>query len=249
MKPKTRKKAYPAIPGKLLSIAVSILLSACLLSVSIALPILIRDFYYLQIKSMNLPALTGYSEETIREAYDDVLDYCTQGGETAGLTFRTGELAWSESGKGHFDDVQRLFHLDFVIAILSGALLTGLCIISLILYLRRGRGLSFYRFLHRGPLFWGPVCMLLIFGILTAIAALDFDGFFTGFHHVLFPGKDTWLLDMDTDAIIRILPYEVLINFGLAILGLLAIGCAGCIAADLLIGKRIRGRSRRSGQS
>ena len=230
---------------KILSIAVSIILSACLLSVSIALPILCRNFYYLQVKSLDLPSQTGYSEETIRQAYDDVLDYCTQGGEHAGLTFRTGELAWSESGKEHFDDVQRLFRLDFVIAILSCALLAGLCIINVILYLRRRRGLSFYRFLGRGPLFWGPVCMLLIFGILAAMAALDFDGFFTGFHHVLFPGKDTWLLDMETDEIIRILPYEVLGNFGLAILGLLTIGCAGCIAADLLIGKRPRGRFRR----
>jgi len=234
---------------KILSIAVSIILSACLLSVSIALPILCRNFYYLQVKSLDLPSQTGYSEETIRQAYDDVLDYCTQGGEHAGLTFRTGELAWSESGKEHFDDVQRLFRLDFVIAILSCALLAGLCIINVILYLRRRRGLSFYRFLGRGPLFWGPVCMLLIFGILAAMAALDFDGFFTGFHHVLFPGKDTWLLDIDTDEIIRILPYEVLGNFGLAILGLLTIGCAGCIAADLLIGKRPRGRSRRGGRS
>ena len=242
MKPMSRKTAYPEIPGKLLSIAVSIILSACLLSISIALPILCRDFYYLQIKRLDLPSQTGYSEETIRQAYDDVLDYCTQGGETAGLTFHTGKLAWSESGKEHFDDVQRLFHLDFVIAILSGALLAGLCIINVILFLRRGRRLSFYRFLNRGPLFWGPVCMLLI-------AALDFDGFFTGFHHVLFPGKDTWLLDMDTDQIIRILPYEVLGNFGLAILGLLAIGCAGCIAADLLIGKRSRGCPRRGGRS
>lgn len=234
---------------KILTIAVSMILSACLLSVSIALPILIRDFYYLQIRSMDLTTQSGYSEETIRQAYDDVLDYCIQGGETAGLSFRTGELAWSESGKEHFDDVQRLFHLDFVIAILSGALLAGLCIVSLILYLRRGRGLSFYRFKNRGPLFWGPVCLLLIFGILAAIAAMDFDGFFTGFHHVLFPGKDTWLLDMETDEIIRILPYEVLGNFGLAILGLLTIGCAGCIAADLFIGKRSRGRSRRGERS
>ena len=234
---------------KILSIAVSIILSACLLSVSIALPILRRNFYYLQVKSLDLPSQTGYSEETIRQAYDDVLDYCTQGGEHAGLTFRTGELAWSESGKEHFDDVQRLFHLDFVIAILSGALLAGMCIINVILYLWRRRGLSFYRFLDRGPLFWGPVCMLLIFGILAAMAALDFDGFFTGFHHVLFPGKDTWLLDIDTDEIIRILPYEVLGNFGLAILGLLATGCAGCIAADLLIGKRSRRRSRRDVRS
>ena len=226
------------IKEKLWTVALCIILSAFLLSVSIALPILIRDFYYLQIKALNLTEQTGYSEETIREAYDEILDYCTMGGENAGLTFRTSDLAWSKSGKDHFDDVQRLFHLDFMIAIFSGSVLAVICIISLLLYLRTGRGIRFYRFKKRGPLFWGPVGLLGIFGILAAIAALDFDGFFTGFHHVLFPGKDTWLLDTDTDEIIQILPYEVMRNFGLAILALLAIGCAGCIIADIIIAKR-----------
>lgn len=237
------------IKEKLRSIALCIILSAFLLSVSIALPILIRGFYYLQIKGLNLTAQTGYSEETIREAYDDMLDYCTMGGENAGLSFRTGELAWSESGKEHFDDVQRLFHLDFMIALFSGCVLAVVCIISLILYLRNGRGIRFCRFKKRGPLFWGPVGLLGIFVILAAIAALDFDGFFTGFHHVFFPGKDTWLLDIDTDEIIRILPYEVMRNFGLAILALLAIGCAGCITADILIARASRKKEPDRGRS
>lgn len=226
------------IKEKILSIIVSILLSACLVSVSISLPILIREFYYLQIPGMNLPQQTGYSEETIRAAYDDILDYCALGGETAGRTFRAGDLAWSETGKEHFDDVERLFHLDFIIAILSGAILIGICILKLIFYLRKGRRFSFYRFRNRGPLFWGPAVILGLFGIFALMAVLDFDAFFTGFHHVLFPGKSNWLLNNETDEIIRILPYGVLCNFGLAILGLLAIGCTGCITADLLIGKK-----------
>ena len=223
---------------KVLSIVLSIIISACLLSVSISLPILIRGFYYIQIGSMKLTEKTGYSEEIIREAYDDILDYCTLGGENAGIPFSTGKLAWSESGKGHFDDVERLFRLNFMVAVISGIILAGICIISLILYLRNGRGLKFYRFRNRGPLFWGPVGLLGLFGIFGVIAALDFDAFFSGFHYILFQGKDTWLLDNEVDEIIRILPYEVFRNFGLAILGLLAIGCAGCIAADIIIGKK-----------
>ena len=47
-----------------------------------------------QINALNLPQQTGWSAETIREAYDQVLDFCV-----LGAPFGTGELAWSESGR------------------------------------------------------------------------------------------------------------------------------------------------------
>ena len=93
----------------MLSIILSIILALFILSVSIACPILIRPIFYVQVESLHLPEISGFSAETIMEAYDDVMDYCTGGGEHAGKTFSTGTLAWSEEGKGHFDDVERLF--------------------------------------------------------------------------------------------------------------------------------------------
>ena len=219
---------------KLLSISLSVILALFLLSVSIAIHILIRETYYVQIERLSLPEQTGYSEETIREAYDDVLDYCTLGGERAGQTFRTGSLAWSESGKSHFDDVERLFHLDFVIAAVTGGMLVIFLISHLVLKLRNRHtggqhatgpgGLKICRFRKRGPLYWGPAFLLGLLAILGILAAIDFDAFFTGFHHLFFPGKENWVFDYNTDEIIRILPEEVFQYFGLAILGILAAG-------------------------
>ena len=226
---------------KMLAIILSILIALFLLSVSVAGPVLIRQIFYTQVDSLHLPEKTGYSRETIIHAYDEMMDYCTGGGERAGRTFGTGTLAWSETGKAHFDDVERVFHLDFMIAVITGALLAAYLLSRLVLPVRKKRLLQSYRFLGRGPLFWGPSLLFGIFGILTVAAVLDFEGFFVWFHHVVFPGKENWLLDRDTDEIIRILPYDVLQTFGLIIIGLLLAGCVICILADFILR-----RSRRS---
>lgn len=232
----------------LLSVFLTITLALFILSVSIALPLLIRPIFYAQVESQNLPAQSGFSKEQIIEAYDDVMDYCTLGGEGAGRTFDTGVLAWTEEGKDHFDDVEVLFRLDFTVAIITTALLAIYLLVWLI-QRRRNRvgkysgsrydsghgsasGLSPARFLKRGPLFWGPAVLLALFVVLTIAAVVDFDGFFTWFHHLLFPGKENWLLNPDTDQIILILPYEVLQTFAIVIVGLILAGCVICMIVD-----------------
>ena len=62
--------------SKLFSAAISLCAALAVLACSIAVPILFRPFYYAQIESLELPARTGYSEEIIREAYDEMLDFC-----------------------------------------------------------------------------------------------------------------------------------------------------------------------------
>ena len=90
------------------------------LTVSIAVPILCRPFYYVQIGALNLPERTGWPAEVIREAYDQVLDYCV-----FGAPFGTGALAWSESGRSHFADVRGLFLLDFAVLGVTAAAAAG----------------------------------------------------------------------------------------------------------------------------
>lgn len=228
---------------KLLTILLSILLALFLLSGSIACPILVRGLYYFEVDRYELPAETGYSRDTILKAYDEMMDYCTGGGEAAGKVFGTGTLAWSESGKSHFDDVEKLFRLDFWIMGISGGLLLLYLCIRLILRVSRKKpsaALQPYRFLHRGPLFWGPVGLLVCAGILGGIAALDFDAFFVSFHHLFFPGKENWIFSPDKDAIIRVLPENIFADFALVILCVLALGCIICIMADLIHSSQIK---------
>ena len=86
--------------SKLLTAALILTLALFAVSAGIAVPILSRSFYLAHVRALDLPAETGFSEETILEAYDDVMRYCLHGGE-----FSTGKLAWTEVGRTHFADV------------------------------------------------------------------------------------------------------------------------------------------------
>ena len=126
--------------SKLATAALTVILALLVLSASIAVPILFRPFYYIQIDALRLPERTGWPEEVIREAYDEVLDFCV-----LGTPFGTGELSWSESGRSHFADVRVLFRADFLVL--------GVTAVSaaLLLLLRRLHRLEFYRPAGRGP--------------------------------------------------------------------------------------------------
>lgn len=59
----------------------------------------------------------------------------------------------------------------------------------------------------------------------AAQAALDFDGAFTVFHSIFFPGKDNWLFDPVTDPVILILPEAFFQNCAIAIVTVLLTVC------------------------
>ena len=163
------------------------------LTAAIAVPILWRGWYYGQIGSLGLVEQTGWSMETIRGAFDAVMDYLVKGGP-----FSTGELAWSESGMSHFADCRTLFRLDFIVLAVTAALL----LLFLIRALRAPRE-------EGGPLspalcaLFITLALFLVFGVW---AVVDFEGLFAAFHGLCFPGKTNWIFDARADQIILILP-------------------------------------------
>ena len=184
----------------------ALLLALLILSFSIAVPILFRPFYYIQIDMLDLPERTGWSEETIREAYDEVLDFCV-----FGKPFGTGQLAWSQSGYSHFADVRELFLLDFWVLGISAAA----CLLLLIL--RLGKQWVYKPLLGHGPGFWAGVTAGGLVLILAGLAALDFNRAFVIFHAIFFPGKDNWIFDSATDQIILVMPEEFFCNCAILI--------------------------------
>lgn len=216
-------------PSKPASVLLSLVLALLVLSFSISVPILFRPFYYVQIDALHLQEQTGWSAEVIREAYDEVLDFCV-----FGAPFGTGQLAWSESGRSHFADVRGLFLLDFAVLGVTAAAAAGF----LLLY--KAKGLRFHRFAGRGRpsgrgrgprrrCWWWP-----------AWAALDFDRAFVVFHAIFFPGKDNWIFDPAADQIILVMPEVFFRNCALLIGGVLLACCAGLILWDLLVHRRSR---------
>ena len=208
-------------PSKLFTLALALAAALMVLSGSIAVPILFRPFYYLQIGPLQLAERTGWSEDVIREAYDEVLDYCVLGRE-----FGTGELAWSESGRDHFADAARLFHLDFRVFLLSAAV-----VLACLLALRRG-AFTPWRPLGRGPGFWAGAGLAGVLAVAAALAASNFERAFVVFHQLFFPGKDNWIFDYRTDQIILILPMEFFRSCAILIAALMLACCAGLMAWD-----------------
>ncbi len=211
--------------SRLFTVLFAIAIGLTLLTFSIAVPIFCRPFYYSQIDSLDLVEDTGYSEEEIKTAYDEMLDYCigTQ------REFSVGDLKWSESGASHFEDVRVLFILDYVV------LFCGVAAIIVLLVLKRMLRIKCAPILRRGPCFWSGAVLLVAFLVIGGYAATDFDRFFTVFHHVFFPGKENWLFDPVTDPIITLLPEVFFRNCAILILVILVAGCVILILSDLRV--------------
>lgn len=217
-------------PSKSLSILLSLALAVFFLSAAIAFPILCRPFYYRQIDALGLPEATGWSEQTIRGAYDEVMDYLVYG-----APFGTGELRSSDDGQAHFADCRTLFRLDFV---LLGVSTVALAVLA-VLY-RRGR-IAFHRFHGRSPAFWAAAGLSAVFLLIAVWALIDFTGLFTVFHHVFFPGKTNWVFDWRTDEIILILPEAFWARTGALVLAL----CLGGLWLTALAAWALRRRRKK----
>ena len=198
---------------KLLSVLISISLALFTISASIAVPILSRSFYAAHVHLLKLPETTGWTEAEILGAYDEMMSF-----ELKGTEFGTGVLKWSEAGKAHFTDVRGLFRLDLKVAVISGIALAVLLLFSLVW--------KPHRFRDCGPSFWAGAGTLILFLIIFALGAADFDRAFTVFHSIFFPGKTNWLFDPNVDQIIQILPEVYFRNCAILVIGLIAILCA-----------------------
>jgi len=213
-------------PSKTYTFALILALMGLVLSASIAVPLLWRGFYYLHITALDLPEQTGLSVVEIREAFDEMMDFCV-----LGEPFGTGVLKWSQSGYEHFVDCAKLFRLDFaVLAVSIGALL-----VLAVLY---RKGLRPVRLAGRGPMFWAGTVPAVGFVVIAGLAALDFDRAFVIFHSLFFPGKTNWIFDWRTDEIILVLPQVFFMNCGILIVGVLFACCVGLIVADIVKRKK-----------
>ena len=158
--------------------------------------LLVRGFYTVQIGPLGICEASGLTRRQAAEAYGDVMDYCM--GRRP--DFAAGVLPFSAEGAGHFADVRGLFLLAvWVFVAAAGLLLAG----AVVCRLRRQR---LPRLGGRTPGFWAACGLGGLFLLIALLTALDFDGAFTVFHSIFFPGKDNWLFDPVTDPVILILP-------------------------------------------
>lgn len=137
-----------------------------------------------------------------------------------------GEIrtAFGERELQHLSDCRALFRLDGTVLLIAGALTALLLIIAL----RR-----------KSPLLWRTTVVALgaveaIIGVLVIAAAVDFDALFVLFHRLSF-SNDLWLLNPQTDLLIRLMPLSYFIACAAAVaVGWLALVTGAQIAAVML---------------
>lgn len=216
-----------------LTVVFIIVLVIFILTFSIGLPIYCRFFYYIQIKTLNLPeqaARYGINADynDIKTAYDRILDFCT----LPNKPFKSGVFAMSESGISHFADCKVLFDLN-----LAGMIVSGAVTLTIVL-LNRFKVITLVRPMgHRAYLISAIVALALPI-VIGALAAINFDKAFEIFHGIFFPGKTNWTFDPYYDQIITVMPEEFFMNCAIIIGVGLIVFSAALIAADLVLWRK-----------
>ena len=212
----------------ILTIVFAVAVFLLIITASIALPIYLRFFYYLQIEPLNLPASTGYDYQTIKTAYDEVLNFLT----LPNAPFGTGVFKYTESGMAHFYDCKVLFDLNLTVLLISATLTASLLILN------KRKIISLCRPFGMCASFISAVSIFAFFGVLIILVSLDFNSAFTTFHHIFFPGKDNWLFDPRYDQILRILPQDFFMNCAILIASSIVIISVSIIVFQLIKRKK-----------
>ncbi len=177
-----------------------------LISLVILFVFFFKPLYYFDIRYLNIPQESGYSEHIIKKNYNYILDYNLNFKDS---NFDLPDIKSSTNGKIHFADVRNLVQLLIKIAILF----TVTSIIGI-----------FYCIKHKYYKIFLEAALQLIFlpAILALPFAVDFTSSFVIFHKILFR-NDHWSFDASLDPVINILPEAFFFHSGALIIFLLFI--------------------------
>lgn len=177
---------------------------------SIAIPILWRDFYFFHIDLLNITEATGYSKQDLIMSFNELMDSLV-----FYKPFSEGVFDYSISGMNHFLDCRILFTLDLV------ALPISFIIFLVYIILIKLNFIKVYRIKGMSILFYASFVPIVVLGALAIFALIDVNSAYAFFHAVLFPGKDNWVFNPYTDPIINALPEQFFLDCGILIFGVM----------------------------
>ncbi len=158
-------------------------------SLSVTLVLNFKPLFYHDIKTLDIPAQSGFSEEKIKTNYDILIDYNNFWGAK---TLEFDDLAMSEEGRIHFEDVKRIFvKIEY-----AAIIFTVLFVVTAYIKLKSGQ--------RRFLLFSGVFAVVLPL-IVGAAVALNWQNAFITFHKLAF-SNDYWIFYPDKDPVITMLP-------------------------------------------
>lgn len=195
------------------------------------------ELYYKEQLKAGVPEYAGFSQADLLELDERIASYLfTPMNADSAIDNREmsvrGEMCapLNERERAHLRDCRRLLSP------------TGRVALYLTL-LGAGAALVFVGKRRVGAAWIAAAVIFVPLAALALWAALDFDSAFTCFHKILF-SNDLWLLDPQTDLLIRICPASMFASMGLRIAARCVIGLAGLPAAYMLLLKYIERRKR-----
>lgn len=211
------------IISRIISILVIVVSPVFFIAVAAFFTCAFRPFYYMLIGPLKIEETSGYSREVIVEAFDDVMNFIWRGAE-----FKTGQLAWTEEEKAHFEDCVPLFKLQLILTVVLGILLLTYA------FLIKFKVIKHKKVLGISPIAYGGAAAILILAAVGLFAAIDFDKLFEVFHHIAFPGKENWMFDYQTEQIINILPESFFLACLILIVSIVVLLSIGSIVFGLV---------------
>lgn len=205
----------------ILQLCLAVVLTLSIIGMAVVGTLAFRPLYYHDIKALDIPGYSGYSEAEIRQNYDALIDY-NMPFKDGVLTFPT--LAMSESGRIHFAEVKQIFDL-FKYFALFGSLIS---VVGIAWFVKKKE----YRFLKYTAVV--TISLPVVLGILVAIC---WDKVFVWFHKIFFR-NDFWIFDWTTDPVILILPDEFFMHCAILIFAGVMFGAFVCLGSYLLIKRR-----------
>ena len=199
----------------------ALVLTLAIIGISVVGTLAFRPLYYHDMKTLEISAYSGYSDEEIRENYDALIDY-NMAWKDGDLKFPT--LPMSETGKIHFEEVKEIFDIFKYLAVFGSVL----GIVGIVFMTKKKE----YRYLKMTAI---VSCGLPV--VLGILVALFWDKVFVIFHKLFF-NNDYWIFDYRTDPIILLLPDEFFMHCALMIFGGVLLGAIVCLVWYLILQKR-----------
>lgn len=213
-----------------------------------------RGFYAWEYERLGTYEYVGMSEEDLGRATEALLEYMREADADKALgilnvnavVHGVSRQVFNEKEMTHMADVRDLYQRGSVLCRIFAGVLAGV-VCFLIFYLwRRGRDGGYKRGLRwvlRG--FWiGSGLGLGVLGVLVCYAALDFSGFWTALHEMVFT-NDLWLLDPREDILIQMMQGDLFFDMVVRII-VWAGGVWGLVSGGVIAGQyglRKSGRS------
>lgn len=193
-----------------------------------------RAFYDAEYQKLGTARQIGMSEEDLGQATQALLDYLRGGRDD--LVVRAtvnGEEreVFDARETAHMVDVRDLYRGARLVGYIS--LAAGALYFAALLVFGRNRRPVLRGYIHANWLFLAVVAAIGLFVLI------DFNTFWTGFHHVFFR-NDLWLLDPRTEILIMMVPSQFFFDLVLRIVIFSLASLALLLAAALIWNRRLK---------